>query len=64
MEKRLLNERAFVNTTNKSRPPADEPVMVTYEQYQCLGYIDNRGTWRDWFTNKELRNVEDWTPLE
>ena len=46
------------------KPPVDEPVMVSYDKNECLGYLDNEGKWHDWFSNKELKNVTEWTRLD
>ena len=48
----------------KSNPPMDEPLMVKYDNYECVGYLDDQGTWREWFSNRELKNVVEWIRLE
>lgn len=61
---RASSKRTPVNPIVKQNPPIDEPVMVTYEQFECLGYLDDKGAWREWFSNRELRNIIDWTALD
>lgn len=49
--------------TKKELPPVDEPVMVTYDNCESLGYLDDRGIWHEWYSDKELKNVTDWALL-
>ena len=48
----------------KNKPPADEPIMVSYGDYECLAYFDKDGTWRNWYSGNEIKNVREWTALE
>ncbi len=38
-------------------------MLVTYENCECLGYLDSEGKWRNWFSNKELHGVSEWIRL-
>ena len=53
----------MISMTNLN-PPMDEPLMVKYGNYECVGYLDDQGTWREWFSNRELQNVVEWILLE
>lgn len=44
----------------ESKPPPYQRVYVCGPNFRCLGYIDEKGTWRDWRDKRELSNVTNW----
>jgi CheY-like chemotaxis protein len=44
-------------------PEMGIPVMVHCREFRCLGYLDRRGTWRDFLNSSELDEVIDWSDL-
>ena len=54
------------NETGRKRqslPPVGQHVVVHCPGYSCLGYVDPNGTWRSVFTEKDLPEVIDFTPI-
>lgn len=47
----------------KTTPEVDEPVLVEFGTSECLGYLDAEGKWHNWYTDKVIENVIQWTPL-
>lgn len=43
-------------------PEAYTLVIVHCEEFECLGYLDNKGIWRNQFTSKPVENrVVGWS---
>lgn len=45
---------------NTRLPETGEPVLVHCEGFDCLGYLDTGGVWRDYGTSNELTAVLSW----
>jgi hypothetical protein len=41
-------------------PEVGEPVIVQCRDFQCLGFLDDAGKWRDFARSQELPEVIDW----
>jgi len=44
-------------------PEIGVPVVVQCKQFRCLGYLAKDGTWRDYGTSSELKEVIDWSEI-
>jgi len=45
------------------RPPKGERVMVHCMGFNCQGYLDEDGKWKDAYRGRELLRVYGWSPL-
>ena len=41
-------------------PPARQRVIVVCKTFRCLGYVDEKGVWRDDAKSNELEEVVGW----
>jgi len=55
-----MEVRCVLNIEQDSVPPLYEYVIVCCGDYNCLGFIDRFGIWRDAHTLKELPEVDGW----
>ena len=44
-------------------PPVGERVLLRCKGFQCLGFLNKDGTWRDAFHETEVKDVLSWTPV-
>ena len=58
-----MNEEDENDGKKEKLPPAGERVLVQCRGFQCLGFLDQDGTWRDAFHGTELNDVESWSKL-
>lgn len=49
---------------NETLPPVGEHVIVQCRTFSCLGYLDGEGKWKDVYTNEELPEVIQFSPLD
>lgn len=59
----LVNRLAEASNGNGRLPEIGMPVMVHCAGFNCLGYLDREGKWRDFARSGELPAVIDWTEL-
>ncbi len=44
-------------------PPTGEHVVVHCLEFSCLGYRDEKGIWKNVFSDKPLANVINFSPI-
>ena len=44
-------------------PPVGKRFIVQCQKFSCLGYRDEKGKWKNVFTNEELPEVMDFNPI-
>ena len=54
----------LMDIKTSKQPPIDEPLMVSYGDYECLAYFDRDGACRNWYSDKVIKNVKEWVMLE
>jgi CheY-like chemotaxis protein len=59
----LVNRLAAASHADGKLPEIGMPVMVQCAGFNCLGYLDREGKWRDFARSGELPAVIDWCEL-
>ncbi len=52
--------KEVVVSVKERLPLVNHRVIVVCQQFRCLGYLDNKGIWRDDAKSRELRDVIGW----
>ena len=55
------NYQPFYRTEEKL-PERNARVIVVCREFRCLGYLDDRGTWRRHYGEQPLEDVIGWMP--
>jgi hypothetical protein len=49
--------------TEELLPDPYQMVVVQCDGFRCAAFLDNHGTWRDYYRQCELKNVPGWSAI-
>ena len=58
-----MDEGGGKDVKEKKLPPVGERVLLRCGGFQCLGFLDREGRWKNVFHGTEMKDVVSWNPL-